>query len=49
MGTKNYHRKKTRENYANNKKLSALYRTEANPKESFTEFKRRKGKNFLSL
>jgi hypothetical protein len=46
--SKRYFRKKAKENYENNKRLSELYHVEADPCESFSQFKRRRKSNFIS-
>ena len=47
--SKGYFRKKSKENYEANKELSKLYHSvEAEPGESFTQFKRRRKSNFIS-
>jgi hypothetical protein len=42
VGSKEYHKKKTREIYWADKDLSRLYNSESEPNETFTNFKRRK-------
>ena len=40
--TKEYHRRKTRENYWSDMNLSDLYKVESEPNETFRQFKHRK-------
>ena len=46
--SKKYFRNKAKQRYEDDKRMSELYHVEADPCESFSQFKRRRKSNFIS-